>query len=367
MLAHPKKILALIKDDLKELSEKFGDERRTHIAPDVSEEFSEEDLIPDEAVLISITQRGYVKRVLAKTYRRQGRGGRGVQGHSIKEEDELMMLIPARTLDTVLFFSDRGKVYSEKAYQIPDADRTARGIPVVNILALEANESITAAVVVPDFKAANYCTMVTRKGKIKRVALPEFASVRPSGLIAIGLDGDDTLDWVRLTSGKDDVIIVTAQGQALRFHESQARAMGRPAMGVKAINLRKGDAVTGMAVVVPGDDLLVVTEKGYGKRTPLEAYPSKNRGTMGLVTLSRDKRKVTGKVAAARVVNEEDDLTIISSGGIVLRTKIKQIKQAGRSTMGVRVIDLKKGETVAAVANISAKELAQVGVQDEES
>jgi DNA gyrase subunit A len=143
--------------------------------------------------------------------------------------------------------------------------------------------------------------------------------------------------------------------------------MGRPAMGVKGINLRKGDAVTGMAVVVPGDDLLVVTEKGYGKRTPLEAYPSKNRGTMGLVTLSRDKRKVTGKIAAARVVHEEDDLTIISSGGIVLRTKIKQIKQAGRSTMGVRVIDLKKGETVAAVANISAKELAQVGVQDEES
>ncbi len=367
LLAHPKKILALIKDDLTELSEKYGDERRTHIAPDVSEEFSEEDLIPDEAVLISFTQRGYVKRVLAKTYRRQGRGGRGVQGHSIKEEDELMMLIPARTLDTVLFFSDRGKVYSEKAYQIPDADRTARGIPVVNILALEMNESITAAVVVPDFGAADYCTMVTRDGKIKRVALSEFAAVRPSGLIAIGLEGDDTLGWVRLTSGDDDLIIVTAQGQALRFHESQARAMGRPAMGVKAIKLRKGDVVTGMAVVVPGDDLLVVTEKGYGKRTPLKEYPSKNRATMGLVTLSRDKRKVTGPIAAARVVNEEDDLTIISSGGIVLRTKIKQIKKAGRSTMGVRVIDLKKGETVAAVANISAKELAQVGVQDEES
>ena len=366
LLEHPKKILALIKDDLQELSQKYGDERRTHIAPDASEEFSEEDLVPDEAVLISITQRGYVKRVLAKTYRRQGRGGRGVQGHSLKDEDEPMMLIPARTLDTVLFFSDKGKVYSEKAYQIPDADRTARGIPMVNILALDANESITAAVVVPDFGSAAYCTMVTAQGKIKRVELSEFSAVRPSGLIAIGLESDDVLGWVRLTSGKDEIIIVTERGQALRFHENEVRPMGRPAMGVKAINLRKGDAITGMAVVVTGDDLLVVTEKGFGKRTPLSEYPAKSRATMGVLTLSRDKLKMTGPIAAARVVNEEDDLTIISSGGIVLRTKVKQVKQAGRATMGVHLIDLKKGETVAAVANISARELAQAGVQAEE-
>ena len=364
LLAHPKKILGLIREDLQELTEKFGDPRRTRIAPDASDEISEEDMVPDEAVLISITQKGYVKRVWAKAYRRQGRGGRGVQGHSIKDEDEVMMLIPARTLDTILFFSDRGKVYSEKAYQIPDADRTARGIPMANILALNPGESITAAVAVPDFKAASFCTMATRHGKIKRVELSEFASVRPSGLIAIGLEEGDVLGWVRLTSGDDEIILVTEAGQALRFHESQVRAMGRPAMGVKAVRLHEGDCVAGMNVVTPGDDLLVVTENGYGKRTPLEEYPRRNRGGVGVITLSRKKREITGDVAAARVVSEEDDLTIISSGGIVLRTKVGQIKPAGRDTMGVRAIDLREGETVAAVANISAKELRQAGVED---
>ena len=365
LLASPKKILALIQDDVDELAEKYGDERRTHIAPDASEEINEEDLVADEAVLISITQKGYVKRVTAKSYRRQGRGGRGVQGHSMKDEDEILMLIPARSLDTVMFFTDKGKVYSERVYQIPDADRTARGIPMVNILAVNVDERVTAAVVVKDFKDAQYCTMATRNGKIKRVELSEFASVRPSGLIAIGLEDDDVLGWVRLTSGDDDVIVVTDQGQAVRFEESQVRSMGRPAMGVKAARLRKGDYIAGMNVVVRGEDLLVVTEKGYGKRTPLDEYPTQNRGGLGVVTLSRKKRDVTGKIASARVVNEEDDLTIISSGGIVLRTKVKQISQASRATMGVRVVDLKKGETVAAVAKLSAKDLKEAGVEEE--
>jgi len=273
------------------------------------------------------------------------------------------MLFPARSLDTILFFSDRGKVYSEKAYQIPDAGRTARGIPMVNILALSPEELVTAAVAVPDFSAANYCTMATRNGKIKRVELSKFASVRPSGLIAISLEKGDVLGWVRLTSGDDEIILVTEQGQALRFHEKYVRPMGRPAAGVKGINLRKKDYVTSMDVVDPKGDLLVVSENGYGKRTPLKEYPAKGRATGGVITLSRDKRNVTGPVAAARVVDEEDDLTIISSGGIVLRTKMKQIKQAGRATMGVRVINLKDGETVASVARIAAMDLKQVGVE----
>lgn len=367
LLTKPKKILALIIKDLGELTEKYGDPRRTQIAHDAKEIFSDEDLVPDEAVLVSITQRGYVKRVLAKTYRRQGRGGRGVQGHSIKDEDEVLMMFPARTLDTILFFSDRGKVYSVKAYQIPDADRTARGIPVVNILAIDPDESITAARAVPDFKAASYCTMVTKNGKIKRVELSDFAAVRPSGLIAIGLDKNDFLGWVRATGGDDEIIIVTEKGQSLRFHETQVRSMGRPARGVRAIKLRKGDHVAGVNVVKEGSDLLVVTRKGYGKRTPLTEYPSRNRASMGVLTLSRNKMKQTGDIAAARVVDEDDDLTIISSGGIVLRTKVKQIKQASRATMGVRVIDLKKGETVASVARTSAKELKQVGVDEKDN
>ncbi|HEX9676227.1 MAG TPA: DNA gyrase C-terminal beta-propeller domain-containing protein, partial [Anaerolineales bacterium] len=299
-----------------------------------------------------------------QTYRSQGRGGRGVQGHGVRGEDEVNMLLPAGTLDTLLFFSDRGKVYSEKAYQIPDADRTARGIPMVNILALQAGEVITAAVPVPDFSAASYCTMATRSGRIKRVALSEFAAVRPSGLIAIALNKGDVLGWVRLTSGKNDIILVTRAGQALRYSEKLVRAMGRPAAGVRAISLGKGDIVTSMDVVDPKADLLTVTVKGFGKRTPLKNYPTKGRATKGVLTLSRDKFKLTGPIAAARVVDAEDDLTIISSGGIVLRTKVKQIKRAGRATMGTRVMNLKADDTVATVARIAAKDLEEAGVTD---
>ena len=364
LLAQPKKILGLIKKDLKEVVKSYGDIRRTRIAPDASEDFREEDLVADERVLISITEKGYVKRVAAKTYRRQRRGGRGVKGHTTRGEDEVDMLFPARSLDTVLFFSDRGKVYSEKAYQIPDAGRTARGIPMVNILALQPGEVITAAVPVPDFEAANFCTMATRNGKIKRVALSEFAAVRPSGLIAIGLARGDVLGWVRLTSGKDDIILVTEAGQALRYSEKLVRPMGRQAAGVKAISLRKKDKVTGMDVVVPKADLLVVTKNGFGKRTPLKEYPTKGRATMGVLTLSRPKLKETGPVAAARIVDAQDDLTIISSGGIMIRTKVGQIKKAGRATMGVRLMNLKKGDSVASVARIAAKDLKEAGVPE---
>jgi DNA gyrase subunit A len=363
LLANPRKILGLIGEDLAQVVESYGDARRTRIAPDASEEFREEDLVTDESVLISITSKGYIKRVAAKAYRRQARGGRGVTGHAMRDNDEVEMLIPARSLDTILFFSDRGKVYSEKAYQIPDADRTARGISMMNILALEPGESITAAVAVPDFEAANYCMMATRNGKIKRVALSEFAAVRPSGLIAIRLEPGDVLGWVRLTSGDDEIIVVTRKGKALRFHEKHVRPMGRPAAGVRAIRLEKGDHVTGMGVIEPGADLLVVTEKGYGKRTPLDEYPVKGRGTGGVLTLKRDKLDVTGAIAAARVVFENDDLTLISSGGIVLRTKVKQIKRASRATMGVRVMGLREGETVASVARIAEKDLQRAGVE----
>jgi len=365
LLADPKQILGIIKTDMRTVVKDYGDPRRTRIAPDAKEEFSEADLVSDERVLISITARGYVKRVAAGTYKRQGRGGRGVVGHSTRGgEDEVDMLLPAGSLDTVLFFSDKGKVYSEKAYQIPDADRTARGIPMANILALQVGEVITAAVPVPDFGAANFCTMATRRGKIKRVALSEFAAVRPSGLIAMSLKKGDTLGWVRLTSGKDEIILVTTSGKALRYKEKLVRSMGRPAAGVRAISLGKGDAVTSMDVADPKADLLVVTRNGFGKRTPIKEYPAKGRGTKGVLTLSKAKFKVTGPVAAARVVDQQDDLTVISSTGIVLRTKVKQIKQAGRATMGVRVMNLKKGDNVASVARIAAKDLEAAGVKE---
>ena len=366
LLKHPKKILTLIKDDLGEMEKAYGDERKTTIDAEGKgkEDLTEESLIADEAVLVSLTQQGYVKRVAAKTFKAQTRGGAGVKGHATKDEDEVLILVPARTLDTVLFFSDRGKVYSEKAYRIPDADRTSRGTPIINILNVSAGETITAAVPVPDFKAAEFCMMATRKGKIKRMALSEFEAVRPSGLIAMGLDKGDALSWVRLVGGKDQIILATQRGKALRFAISTVRPMGRQAAGVKAINIKANDQVAGMEVVEPGGDLLIVTTKGYGKRTPLKQYAAKGRGTSGMLTIDVKALATVGTIAAVRAVQDADELTIISSGGVVLRTKVKDIKQAGRATRGVRLMNVAGGDSVATVARIAAADLIRAGAQE---
>ncbi len=366
LLASSRKILDVIRSDLEEMVGSYGDERRTYIAHDASEEFAEEDLVADEAVLVSITQRGYIKRVMAKTYRSQARGGRGVQGHATKNEDEVVMLIPARTLDTLLFFSDRGKVYSERTYLIPDADRTGRGIPIVNVLALNSGESITAVVSVPDFAAAEYCMMVTRKGRAKRVELSEFSSVRPSGLIAISLADQDELGWVRLTQGDSEVILVTEQGQAVRFAEEEVRSMGRVAAGVIGIRLKKGDFVTGMEVVEPDADLLVVTTRGFGKRTPLDEYPTRSRATSGVQTIDKKAMSIVGGIAAARVVQDADELTLISAVGVVLRTKVMTISRSSRATRGVVLMNLQERDSVASVARISAADLQRVGAAGDE-
>lgn len=363
LLAHPKKILALIKEDIDELVENYSDERRTTIDLEGSGEFNEEDLIKDERVLVSLTERGYIKRIPSKSFRSQGRGGKGVKGHTTKEEDEVAILLPSGSKDTILFFSDQGKVYSERAYRIPEASRTAKGSSIFNVLAMNPNETITAAVRVRDFSKADFCIMATRKGRTKRVELSEFESVRPSGLIAINLDADDALGWARLTSGNDDVIYITERGQALRFNEQQVRAMGRQAAGVIGIKMREGDRLTSMEIVEPKGDLLVVTTGGYGKRTPLESYPAKGRATMGVKTIDTNAMDEIGVIAGARVVQKADDLTIISTNGVVLRTKIKDIKQASRATRGVRLIDLGEGDSVASLARMSAKDLKQAGVQ----
>jgi len=366
LLANPNKILDVIKSDLTELVEKYGDQRRTHIAQDASEEFHEEDLVPDEAILISITQRGYIKRVLAKSFRPQARGSRGVAGHTTKEEDEILVLIPARTLDTLLFFSDKGKVYSEKAYQIPDADRAGKGIPVVNVLALDAGETITAIVPVPDFQAAQYCVMATRKGRIKRMVLSEFASVRPSGLVAISLDEGDELGWVRLTQGDDDIILVTEKGWALRYSEKALRPMGRMAGGVTGIRLKKGDFVTSLEVIEPDGELLVVTTLGFGKRTSLDEYPVKGRATGGVQTIKQSALAKIGHITAARVVQAGDDLSLISTNGVLLRTRVNDIPLLGRTAKGVSIMGLSQGDQVASVARIGNAELRQIGVSEAE-
>ena len=357
LLEHPRKILGLIKEDLTAANEKFGDERRTRIIGETHEELKEEDLIPDESVLITFTQKGYIKRVAANLYRTQGRGGRGVSGQTVREEDEILFLIPARTLHTVLFFSDRGKVYSEKVYQIPDANRTDRGIPIVNVLSLDAGEKITAAVSIPNFEEGSYCTMATLNGRVKRVALSEFSSVRPSGLIAISLEDKDQLYWVRLTSGKNEIIMVTRQGQALRIDESDIRSMGRQAAGVTGIKLKGDDLLASMDVIEPNGQLLVVTERGYGKRSKLEEYPAKGRATSGVATIDQKNLPKIGQISSARVVQEADEISIISSGGIMLRLKVKDISMSGRATRGFKLMDLGNEDVVASVAKISNADL----------
>jgi DNA gyrase subunit A len=361
LLAQPRKILALIQADMNELAEKYGDERRTRIAAEATESLSEADLVQDEAVLISLTERGYIKRVAASAFRSQTRGGRGVKGFETKDEDEVVALIPARSLDTMLFFSDKGKVYSEKVYQIPDADRTAKGIPLVNVLSLGADERVTAAIAVSNFSAHGYCVMATARGKTKRVVLEEFASVRPSGLIAVNLEEGDRLGWARVTSGKDDVIFVTQNGQALRYNESKIRSMGRQAAGVTAIKLKKGDAVTSMDVVEKDGSLLVVTSGGFGKQTPLKEYSPKGRATFGVATVDQKALKEIGKIVSARVVQKDDDLTIMTANGQTIRIKNKTVKTAGRATKGVHLIKPQDGDYVASVARISAEDMKKAG------
>ena len=352
LLSHPKKILEIIREDLNDIADKFGDDRRTVIAPDADSDLSEESLVKKEDVFVSITQKGYVKRVSETTYRSQGRGGRGVIGQSMRDEDEVKFFLRCHTLSILLFFTDRGKVYSEKVWQLPDEGRTGRGIPLVNIINLDPHETVTAIVPVADFKDADFCTLATVKGRVKRIELAEFESVRPSGLIAINLEEDDQLGWVVLTSGKEEIMLITQDGQALRFSETEIRPMGRQAMGVIGIRMRPGDELAAMEVVEPKGFLLVITEKGFGKRTPLSEYTPKGRGTMGVATIDKKAADAIGKIAEARVVQEKDEVSLISSGGIVIRIAVADISVQGRSTRGVTIMHLEKDTTVAAMARI---------------
>ena len=357
LLANPHKILEIIRTDLSEVAEKYGDARRTRIAPDTEADLSDESLIQDEPVFISITDRGYIKRVSDSAYRRQARGGRGVIGQSMRGEDTVNFFVRAGTLDTILFFTDKGKVYSERVFELPEESRQGRGIPVVNIINLEAEETVTAVLPVKNFNDASYCAMATRLGRIKRVPLSDFASVRPSGLIAIRLNDGDKLGWVRLTSGKNDLIMVSRQGKALRFDEKEVRPTGRTTMGVSGLHLRGDDSVVSMDVVEENGYLLVITDKGQGKRTNLDEYLAKSRGTLGVTTISQEARPEIGDIAQAMVVLDGEDITTITKNGIVLRAKVSDISIQGRSTQGVRIMDIGEGDGLAAMVRVSAEEV----------
>jgi DNA gyrase subunit A len=359
LLANPVKILEIIRTDLNEIKESYGDERRTQIIPDATSDLSEEALVKKEDVLVSLTQKGYVKRVSEDTYRSQGRGGRGVIGQSMRDEDEVKFFLRCHTLSTLLFFSDKGKVYSEKVWQLPEESRTGRGMSIINIINIEPDEKITAIVPVVDFADAKFCTMATVKGRVKRIDIAEFASVRPSGLIAITLEEDDHLGWVSLTGGEDEVMLVTRNGQALRFSEKEIRPMGRQAMGVIGIRLHPGDSLAGLEVVEPNGDLLVITQKGFGKRTDLSEYSPKGRATMGIATIDKRALKDIGKIAEARVGQESDEISLISRGGIVIRVSVSGISTQGRATRGVTVMNLEEGDSVAAIARIPEQSMTE--------
>jgi DNA gyrase subunit A len=351
LLASPVRQREVIRDELVALGETYADPRRTRINPNGDASFDEEDFVDEERVLIPITQRGYIKRVPSRVYRTQRRGGRGVIGMDTGEEDEIVHLISASTLDTLLFFTDKGKVYQERVYQIPEARRTAKGSLLVGVLALDPEEQVTAVLSVDEFDGqGRYFTMITRLGTIKRVELGEFASVRPSGLIAIRLDDNDELGWVRLTEGDQDLILVTEQGKSIRFNEQDVRPMGRNAMGVIGMRLEPGDRITGADVIEPNSDLFVASLRGYGRRTALSEFSRQGRGGKGVWAYKTSK--TTGPVVDARIVQEEDEISLISEGGIVIRTPVANIPQMGRYTRGVQMMNLKEGDRVASVARL---------------
>ena len=358
LLAHPEKIRALIREDVLTLQEKYGDPRRSTIVGDASGEFSEEDLIAQDNVLISFSAGAYIKRMSSDAFRAQNRGGRGIKGMATRSEDEVVDLLFARTLDHILFFTNKGRVYSSRVFELPEGSRTARGMHIANVLNLMPDETVTTMLIVPDFEMADYITLLTRQGRIKRMELNVFANIRSVGLMAMSLDEGDALDWARLTKGGEDFIVVTRRGRALRFNEDDVRAMGRTAAGVMAIRLApEHDEVVGFDVVKPEAELLVVHEHGYGKRTPLAEYTVHSRYTQGNWTTDHTRLEEVGPIVAARVVEPQDQITVMTANGIVLRTAVDGIRAAGRMTRGVRVVNLAEGDGVAAVAVMTHADL----------
>jgi DNA gyrase subunit A len=363
ILANPSRVLAIIKDELTELKRKYAGERRTRVVDDSSREMTDEDLIADEDVVVTISRRGYIKRQPVATYRRQGRGGKGIIGHVTREEDAVDSLLVANTHDWALFFTNRGRVFSAKVHSVPDASRQAKGMPIINLpgVQVEAGEVPTATLVVPDFTAGSFLVMATRRGVIKKTPLEQFEKVRSSGIRALTLADGDELAWVDVAAGHDDVIIATALGKLARFAETEVRAMGRDAAGVIGIRLaRAGDEVVSMSVVQPERDLLVLTETGYGKRVALSEFRRKHRGGQGVTLIPLEGRK-TGRVAAVQQVTEEDDeLLLISAGGQVVRTRTNTINRYSSGARGVITMRLNEGDRVVGIAAF-AEGLAERG------
>ncbi len=361
ILADEAEVYKLIKEELLEIKKMYGDDRRTQIAPG-EEDLDIEDLIAEEEMVISITRAGYIKRLPLNTYRQQHRGGVGIMGMDVKEEDFLEHLFITTTHHFLLFFTSVGKVYRLKVHEIPLGSRASKGRAVVNLLPLRSDERIRAVIATRDYTDAKYLVMATQGGMVKKTEFQEYNTVLKSdGIIAINVRDDDKLMAVRLSNGGDDILLVSERGQAIRFNESQARPMGRATSGVKGIRLRKGDRMLSMIVAQDDADLFVVTDGGYGKRTHISEYPRHNRGGIGVKTIKAVEAK--GTLIAARAVRDNHELVLISSFGTVIRIPAKDISVMGRSTQGVRVMNLREGDRVSAVARVVA---SQAGGSEEE-
>lgn len=370
ILSNEYRVLEIIKTEIREVADKYGDERRTEISA-FTGDVEDEDLIPVEDCILTLTEKGYIKRQTVDTYKAQNRGGKGIMGMSRREEDVAKNMFTCSTHDEILIFTNKGKVFKLKGYQIPEASRTSKGMNVINLLQIEQDERVTAMVKVPKDSESEYLCMVTRKGIIKRTALSQYDHIRKTGIIAINLDEGDELCWVELTDGERKLIVATHDGMSICFKESDARLIGRTARGVKAIQLDEGDYVVGFAVAVDDMQLLTVTETGYGRRSKFEDYRVQGRAGKGIINYYTDKY---GKVAMIAPVMEENDVIMITSDGIVIRTHADQISSINRGGKGVKVMSVKDGEKVATIGIVerandedNSDEVAQTETETEGS
>ena len=349
ILADEAKILAIVKAEMLELKEKYGDDRRTKIVPNELGKFSEEELIPEEQIVVTMTSANYIKRTLATDYKRQNRGGKGKRGMTTREEDVIEHLVQASTHDYILFFTDKGRVFRLKAYEVPASSLTAKGIAVVNLLQLQPEEAVTSIIAMNAKDMNGFLFMCTTRGVVKKTAYEAYQNVRQTGLIAINLDDGDTLKWVKQTTGKNEIVISTSQGQAIRFDEGDVRAMGRVSRGVRGIRLRAGDEVIGMDVVQDDSSIFVISEQGYGKRTKIAQFTPHARGGVGIRSAVINTK--TGKLmGVATLTADRSEVIIISREGQTIRLGLKDIPELGRATQGVRIMRLNDGDAVVSMA-----------------
>ena len=353
ILGDEQMILQIIKDELTAVKDKFNDNRRTEIIGEELSAFEAEDLIDDDDIVVTLTHGGYVKRLDLDTYKKQKRGGVGVTGMGTKEEDYVEQILITTTHHTILFFTNKGKVFHLKAYQITESGRTAKGVHISNLLQLEPGETITALIKVREFDPTRYLFMATKKGIVKKTQLSEFSSMMKRGLIAIKLDKDDELIGVKFTEGERYIILGTAHGMAISFAEEEVRSMGRNTRGVRGIKLKRGDKVIGMDKLRKGAEVLTVSEEGIGKRTPTEAYRPQGRGGQGLINMKITEK--TGEVVAMKVVTPDQELLLITTEGVVIRTSVDDIRSVGRNTQGVILMKTKEDDKVAALATVTIR------------